>query len=274
MKTQEEINEWLENLPQSEKAKMMFQIKKREHLDNEEANKKIVLDNFNTDETLLSEIKSKDETKNRIKLSDATAEDIENAFKGIDDVFGIKIKIDDIDVINENTSSHKKLIDNNIEIIPSYEVIKPKKKNIFKEILLSVLYMIVAFIITSLIYAFVAWFLENVIINLLIWFNELNLWLQIFLFFIGITSILSLLFNIVLTLNGLICGLINILFPVNLFTIIVAYLFAIINSTALTIELYNIVQHWNFWTVIEFIMIAGFIITMNFMFVPQKTKYN
>lgn len=247
MKTQEEINDWMQNLPQSEKAKMMFQIKKSEVLHNEEIKKKI-------------------------RLADVNEDNIDEAIDLLIETFpdaGF-----DRDEIKAGALSNNKLIENNINVEPSYEVIEPKKKSLFKEILLSVLYLIVAFIITSLIYAFVAWFLENVIINLLIWFNELNLWLQIFLFVIGITSILSLLFNVALTINGLICGLINMLFPVNLFTIIVAYLFAIINSTALTIELYNIVQHWNFWTVIEFIMIAGFIITMNFMFVPKKTKYD
>ncbi|MFV8388129.1 hypothetical protein [Flavobacterium sp. LB1P71] len=268
MKTQEEINEWLENLPQSEKAKMMFQIKKREYLDNEEANKKIVLDNFNPDETLPSE------TKNRIKLSDVTAEDIENAFKGIDDVFGIKIKIDDIDVINENTSSHKKLIDNNINIEPIYEVIEPKKKSIFKEILLSILYPFVAFIITSLVYVLVAWFLDNVIIKMLNWFNSLNFWLKIFLLIIGISTALSLVFNLARILNAIICGLMNLLFPINTFTIIIGIMFSIINSTALLIQLWRIVPYWDLWFLAEFIIIASFIISMNSMLIPRKTNYD
>lgn len=36
MKKQEELNEWIQNLPQSEKAKMMFQKKKSEVLNNNE----------------------------------------------------------------------------------------------------------------------------------------------------------------------------------------------------------------------------------------------
>lgn len=267
MKTQEEINEWMENLPQSEKAKMMFQVKKREYLDNEEANKKIVLDNFNPDETLLSE------TKNRIKLSDATAEDIENAFKGIDDVFGIKIKIDDIDVLNENTSSNKKLIDNNIEIIPSYEVFEPKKKNIFKEILLSVLYMIVAPIFNLLIYFSIFWFLENVVIDLLNWFNLLNLWIKIISIFLGI----GIFFGLILNLGNIFINLVNILiwkiFPINIFTQIIAFLLAIYNIVYLIWGFKKLVPYWNFWYKIEFIIIVFLIISINSVLVPMKRYY-
>lgn len=247
MKTQEEINEWMQNLPQSEKAKMMFQIKKSEVLNNEEIKKKI-------------------------RLADVNEDNIDEAIDLLIETFpdaGF-----DRDEIKAVALSNNKLIENNINVEPTNEVVEPKKKSVFKEILLSFFYLITAFIITSLIYAFVVWFLDSVIINLLIWFNHLNLWLKIFLLFAGITTILSLLFNIVIAINALICGLLNMLFPVNLFTIIVGYLFAIINSVALTIELWNIVQKWNFWTVIEFLMIASFIVSMNFMFVPKKTKYS
>jgi hypothetical protein len=246
MKTPEQLKYWMENVPKSEKAKMMFQIKKRESLDNEEIKKKI-------------------------RFADVDEDNIDEAIDLLIETFpdaGF-----DRDEIKKAGLSNNKLIENNINIEPSYKAIEPKKKSMFKEIVLSFLYLIAAFIITSLIYAFIAWFLDSVIINLLTWFNDLNLWLKIFLLFAGITTILSLLFNIVITINALICGLINMLFPVNIFTIIVSYLFAIINSVALTIELWNIVQSWNFWTAIEFLMIASFIVSMNFMFVPTRTKY-
>ncbi len=236
MKTQEEIT------PSGE-DKNNVSDKKSEYLDNEETNKKMVSDDFSIDD-----------------IANFLQEKYTDADINSDNLKG--------EAVFQNQPTYY-----NNSLTPSKDMHKPKTNNIFKKILLSFCYLIVAFIVTSLIYAFLAWFLDSVIINLLIWFNNLNLWLKIFLFLIGITTILSLLFNIALTLNALICGLINILFPVNLFTIIVSHLFAIISSTALTIELWNIVQNWNFWTVIEFIMIAGFIFSMNFMVVPKKIKY-
>lgn len=274
MKTQEEINEWLENLPKSEKAKMMFQIKKNESLDNEEIKKKIRLADDNIDDAFSSEIKSKDETKNRIKLSEATAEDIEKALEGIDDVFGTKIKIDDIDVINENTSSHKKLIDNNIEIIPSYEVFKPKKKNIFKEILLSVLYMIVAPIFNLLIYFSIFWFLENIVIDSLNWFNLLNFWIKIILISLGI----GIFFGLILNLGTIFINIVNILiwkiFPINIFTQIIAFLLAIYNIVYLIWGFKKLVPYWNLLYKIEFIIIVFLIISINTVLVPHKRYYN
>ena len=146
------------------------------------------------------------------------------------------------------------------------------KKNLPKEILLSVIYLFVALIVTSLIYAFIGWFIENVIMYLLNWFNSLNLFLKIFLVTI-VGGILSILFNLAINLNSIICGTMNMLFPANIFTIIIGVFLSIINSIALLIQLWRTVPYWDFWFVIEFIMIGLFIISMNSMFIPRKIKY-
>lgn len=151
---------------------------------------------------------------------------------------------------------------------------KPKKKNSLKEILLSILYPFVAFIITSLVYILIEWFLDNVIINMLNWFNSLNFWPKIFLLIIGISTILGLVFNLARILNALICGLTNFLFPVNTFTVVIGTLFSIINSLALLIRLWEIVPYWDLWFLVEFIIIASFIISMNSMLIPRKTNYD
>ncbi|MFV5695163.1 hypothetical protein ACM55G_06950 [Flavobacterium sp. LB3P122] len=243
MKKQEELNEWMQNLPQSEKAKMMFQIKKSEVLNNEEIKKKVRLTDVNED---------------NIDLLIETFPDADY----------------DRDEIKALAISNNKLIENNINIEPTYEVIEPKKKSIFKEILLSILYPFVAFIITSLVYVLIAWFLDNVIINMLNWFNSLNFWLKIFLLIIGISTALSLVFNLARILNAIICGLMNLLFPINTFTIIIGIMFSIINSTALLIQLWRIVPYWDLWFLAEFIIVASFIISMNSMLIPRKTNYD
>ena len=147
------------------------------------------------------------------------------------------------------------------------------KKSLLKEILLSALYFVVALIVTSLIYAFIGWFLENVIMYILDWFNSLNLWLKIFLATI-VGSILSVLFNLAINLNAIICGTMNMIFPANIFTIIIGVFLSIINSIALLLQLWRTVPYWDFWFVIEFIMIGLFIISMNSMFIPRKIKYD
>jgi hypothetical protein len=247
MKTQEEINEWLENLPQSEKAKMMFQIKKNEFLDNEEIKKKIRLEDVNED--------------NIDEAIDLLIETFPDAGFSRED-------------LKAEGLSKNKLIENNIDIAPSYEVFKPKKKIISKEILLSFLYPFVAFIITSLVYFLIAWFLDNVIINMLNWFNNLNFWLKIFLLILGISTVLGLVFNLARILNAIICGLMNLLFPINTFTVIIGTMFSIINSIALLIQLWKIVPYWDLWFLGEFIIIASFIISMNSMLIPRKTNYD
>jgi hypothetical protein len=247
MKTQEELNEWMQNLPQSEKAKMMFQIKKSEVLNNEEIKKKI-------------------------RLTDVNEDNIDEAVDLLIETFpdaGF-----DRDEIKALALSNNKLIENNINIEPTYEVIEPKKKSASKEILLSILYPFVAFIITSLVYVLIAWFLDNVIINMLNWFNSLNFWLKIFLLIIGISTVLSLVFDLARILNAIICGLMNLLFPINTFTVIIGIMFSIINSTALLIQLWKIVPYWDLWFLAEFIIIASFIISMNSMLIPRKANYD
>ncbi len=243
MKTQEELKDWIENLPKSEKAKMMFQIKKRESLDNEETKQKIALHDFTIDDVadFLKEKYPDPDFKN-------------DAFKG------------EVTLQNQSTEY------NNGFTFPD-DTSKTKKKSSSKEILLSILYPFVAFIITSVVYILIEWFLDNVIINMLNWFNSLNFWLKIFLIIIGISTILGLVFTLARVLNAIICGFMNYLFPVNTFTVVIGTIFSIINSISLLIILWQIVPYWDLWFVVEFIIIASFIISMNSMLIPRKSTY-
>jgi hypothetical protein len=146
--------------------------------------------------------------------------------------------------------------------------------NFIKELFLSVAYLLVALVIASLLYVFIGWFLDDVVFSVLNWFNSLNFWLKIFLFVLGIGSILRFVLDGVVFLNGLICGLINLLFPINLFTIIVGALLSVSNSILLLMQFWKAVPYWNFWFVMEFIVIASFIISMNSIFIPRKVKYD
>ena len=147
-------------------------------------------------------------------------------------------------------------------------------KNIFKEILLSVLYMIVAPIFNLLIYFSIFWFLENAVIDLLNWFNLLNLWIKIISIFFGISIFVGLILN----LGSIFINLVNLLiwkiFPVNIFTQIIAFLLAIYNVVYLIWGFKKLVPYWNFWYKIEFIIIVILIILINSVLIPKKSYYN
>lgn len=141
----------------------------------------------------------------------------------------------------------------------------------FKEIMFSFLYLIYAIIVYSILYGMTLWLIESVVYDILNWFNERNVFLKLFLLFIGATVILTLVFN----LAGIIVSAfsaINLLFPVNLFTNIVSRILALINIILSTIVIYKTIPFWDFWFVIEFIILILFVISINRILIPRKLK--
>ena len=139
----------------------------------------------------------------------------------------------------------------------------------FKEIMLSFLYLIYAVIVYSILYGTTLWLIEGVVYDILNWFNERNIFLKLFLLFIGATVILTLIFNLAGTIVA-VFSTINLLFPVNLFTNIVSRILALINIILSTIAIYKTIPFWDFWFIIEFIILILFVISINRILIPRK----
>lgn len=139
----------------------------------------------------------------------------------------------------------------------------------FKEIMLSFLYLIYAVIVYSILYGTTLWLIEGVVYDILNWFNERDIFLKLFLLFIGATVILTLIFNLAGTIVA-VFSTINLLFPVNLFTNIVSRILALINIILSTIAIYKTIPFWDFWFIIEFIILILFVISINRILIPRK----
>lgn len=143
-------------------------------------------------------------------------------------------------------------------------------KNItLKEVLLSILYLFLSIILFSLLYSFTIWFINDVFYNIFDWFNKLGLFLKIIILVFGFGLFSIIVINLSMTIIAAFSYFINSIFPKNLFTKIISRILALINILSSIYYAYHTILNWTFWTIIEFIIIISFVVSINRMLIPR-----
>jgi hypothetical protein len=127
------------------------------------------------------------------------------------------------------------------------------------DIMLSIAYVIIlALVFTLLDFGFI-WLLNHAILNLFNWFNHLGLFWKLSLLIIGGGSLLLTAFYLFTGLAAFFSSLIFRHFPTNYFTEIIGFLIAVANTIYLVIKLWELPTHYNFWIVIELLILSIFV---------------
>lgn len=141
-----------------------------------------------------------------------------------------------------------------------------------KEAMLSALYFVIAVVLLVLLDFGLDWLLDNVVFNILNWFNRLTLFFKIFVFLIGGFTLFISLLQITGRMTTLLGGLIFNKLPQNLFTVIAPFVLAIANAVYCIIILWKVPAHYNFWIVVELIIISVFIWQLCAIVMPAKEQ--
>ena len=141
-----------------------------------------------------------------------------------------------------------------------------------KNILLSIVCVIVVGVLLILINTGFSWFFNNVLSSMFNWFNERGLIIKILLLLIGISVILTLALRIFTFISALLANIFLHKMPNNYFTQWGAFLL-FIGSTYYSIrELWRLPDGFDFWIVVELLIISFFIIGFNFVVIQPTYK--
>ena len=142
-----------------------------------------------------------------------------------------------------------------------------------KEFFLSAIYLIISIIILGILDLGLEWFFDNVIFSVFNWFNHLSIFFKILLIFGGGVSIFYGLMTIIGRLSTLLAGLIFNKLPQNKFTAIAPFVLALANAIWFIVLIWKVPEHYNFWIVVELLMISGFIWGLSsIVLVPDEVK--
>jgi hypothetical protein len=139
---------------------------------------------------------------------------------------------------------------------------------------LSAVYFIIALVLILIVDIGLYWFLQNVVFWILDWFNGLNLGFKLLIIFVGVASLFWTLLSAVGTITTLLGGLIFNKLPQNLFTSISSFVLAIANAIWNIIILWKIPEHYNFWVVVELILLSVFIWSLSAIVLPAREQLN
>jgi hypothetical protein len=124
------------------------------------------------------------------------------------------------------------------------------------EVGLSIAYVFILIVLFVLIDLGFIWLLNNVILDVFNWFNHLSIFWKLFLLVIGAGSLLMMAFYICSGIASLIGYFIFKHIPTNLFTQIAGGIIAIGNSIYLIIKLWQLPTRFNFWVVVELLILS------------------
>ena len=141
-----------------------------------------------------------------------------------------------------------------------------------KNILLSILYVIIVAALLLLMNVGFSFFFNNLLLNMFNWFNERGLLIKIFLLFIGIIAVLKFALNVFTLLSGFLGNLILKKFPSNYFTQWISFLLFIACAYLSIKELWKLTDGYDFWIVVELLFISFFIIGFNFAIIQPNFK--
>lgn len=141
-----------------------------------------------------------------------------------------------------------------------------------KHILLSILYIGLLIPFAFLLHYGILLFCNYVVFELLTWFNELSLFWKLILLFLGGTGAMYWLFSIFMMVGGFLSQLIFSRLPRNYITMGIAILIFLLNVFIGIRAIWLVIPEWNFWFVLEFILLAWFVICANLVLLPIYDK--
>lgn len=141
-----------------------------------------------------------------------------------------------------------------------------------KEIGLSALYAILIIAFAFLINLAMEWFSFKVLFKLLDWFNGLTLLWKLLVLFIGGFTVVTFIFILFQSIGALLSALIFGSLPQNLFTLIFCIVIFLASVVMSIIYMWRAFPFWNFWFVMEFIMLCLFVISLNSILLPVSRK--
>ncbi len=137
---------------------------------------------------------------------------------------------------------------------------------------LSTLYFIIAVILLLLVDLGVYYFLGDFVFTILNWFNGLNIFFKLLILFLGGLTIFIFILQLTQRISSLIGGVIFDRLPQNLFTILSTFIISIANAVLNIIWLWRIPDHFNFWIVLELIILSFFLWTLSAIVMPAKEQ--
>lgn len=136
----------------------------------------------------------------------------------------------------------------------------------------SALYFILTVILLLIMDLGLDWFLKNVLFRLMSWFNHLSFFWKVVLFVLGGGTLLFSFLNLVSKITTLLGGLIFNKFPRNMFNIIAPAILAIANASFFIYTIWSAQEHFNFWIVLELILVSIFIWSLSAIVIPAKAQ--
>lgn len=138
--------------------------------------------------------------------------------------------------------------------------------------LLSVLYIILLLVILDALNIGLMWVFNNLIFSVLNWFNRLNIIFKFLLLFVGGYSLFIWGLSI-LTWPSVILGrLSGNYFPLNLFTMLSSSLITLANAVYFIIQIWRVVKSYNFWSIIELLILSYIVLWINYSLVINKAE--
>lgn len=138
-----------------------------------------------------------------------------------------------------------------------------------KTVLLSIGYLITIIVLIGLTDYLLGLFYYHVLSGILNWFNGLSLFLKIILAClvgIGVLMSITYFFSFVSTAFN---AFIFYFFPYNKFTLVSSVILVVLNILLGVKVLWDSIPGLTFWTVIEFIILAGLVISINAIFIER-----
>ncbi|QEC68745.1 hypothetical protein FRZ67_16060 [Panacibacter ginsenosidivorans] len=132
-----------------------------------------------------------------------------------------------------------------------------------KNIFLSIAYVLVVLFVLSIVnFAFI-YLLNGLVLDMFNWFNGQSFIIKLLVLFIGGSLLIGLMFNVFTGIAAFISEWIFNFFPKNAFTIWTSLILAVINAFYLMIKLWQTPNEFNFWVVIELIIMTLFVWSLN-----------
>lgn len=141
-----------------------------------------------------------------------------------------------------------------------------------KTALLSLLYFVLAIIILWTLDMGLMWFFNEVVFDVLDKFNKLSTVLKIIITIVGGFTISLALLQLISRFTTLLGGLVFNRLPQNKFTIYGSFILSIGNALFCIYKLWIIPEGYNFWIIVELLLLSYFVWTLSAIVMPAKEQ--
>lgn len=144
---------------------------------------------------------------------------------------------------------------------------------LLKQILLTVVYIVVLSFVLHLNNIGFTWMISNIIAGMFEWFYNIHWFWKLCMIVFGGTFVIAFILNLFKTLTAIISGLLNLVFPYNKAMRIVSIILCLWNIIALEITFWPFLK-FDFWIICMWLIISFFIVELNLLFVYKKLDVN